>query len=151
MFSGSRLHFHRQRAGKTQEWLAREIGITSAYLCNIENGKRIPSPKVMDALANALSVRIEELLDGGDLLPPVPISAAEKGIVVETGEGANKVRYVLPPTPEAYELVSKHICNHEDMSDARLRMILDSWRGATEAEKVRIAGLLDTDKDERPA
>jgi transcriptional regulator with XRE-family HTH domain len=145
MFSGSKLRFHRQRTGKTQEELARELGITSAYLSNIENNKRTPSPKIMDELASALSVRIEELLEEGGVLVPIPISAAEKGIVVETGEGIKKVRYILPPTPESYKLVDRHIENRVNIIDSRLQNIVNLWEQSSEEEKERIITLLFTE------
>jgi transcriptional regulator with XRE-family HTH domain len=142
MFSGSKLRFNRQRAGKTQEGLARELGITSAYLSNIENGKRIPSPKIMEELARALSVPLEELFEDSGALPPIPISAAEKGIVVETGEGIGKTRYILPPTPESYDLVSRHIREWKDSIDTRLKDIVDLWEKSSEEDKERIISLL---------
>jgi transcriptional regulator with XRE-family HTH domain len=142
MFNGSKLRFHRQRTGKTQEGLARELGITSAYLSNIENGKRTPSPRIMDELAQALSVPLEELLKDGGALPPIPISAAEKGIVVETGEGSHKIRYILPPTRESYDLVGKHIMNWRDSIDTRLKDIIDLWERSSEEERERITSLL---------
>ena len=142
MFSGSRLRFHRQRAGKTQETLARELGITSAYLSNIENNKRTPSHKVMDEMAYALSVQIEELFESDSTLPPMPISAKEKAIVVETGEGVNKTRYVLPPTPEAYDLVNRHIVDRKNTTDPRLQNIIDLWENSTEEDREKIISLL---------
>ena len=142
MFSGSKLRFHRQRAGKTQESLARELGITSAYLSNIENSKRTPSHKIMEAMAHALSVNIEEFFESDGTLPPIPIGATEKGIVVETGEGVGKTRYILPPTPEAYEMVSRHITDWKNATDVRLQKIIDLWESATEADKEQMITLL---------
>jgi transcriptional regulator with XRE-family HTH domain len=142
MFSGSKLRFNRLRAGKTQEGLARELGITSAYLSNLENGKRTPSPKIMEELARALSVPLEELFEDGGALPPIPISAAEKGILIETGEGVGKTRYILPPTPESYDLVSKHIMGWKEAIDIRLKDIVELWEKSSEEERERIMSLL---------
>jgi transcriptional regulator with XRE-family HTH domain len=142
MFNGSKVRFYRQRTGKTQEGLAREVGITSSYLCNIENGKRTPSPKIMDGLANSLSVALEDLLDGNGVVPTIPISPAEKGIVVETGEGICKTRFILPPTRESFELVSRHIVNWKNHIEPRLKNIVDLWEQSSEGEKERIEALL---------
>ena len=46
----------REHRGLTQEDLASRVGIRSAYLSQIENGKRVGSAKVLAALAESLAV-----------------------------------------------------------------------------------------------
>ena len=54
----------RNKAGITQVELARKIGITPAYLCDLEKGKKKnPSVSVMIRLAEALNVTVNDLLD----------------------------------------------------------------------------------------
>lgn len=53
----------RDHRGLTQEELSERAGIRKAYLSQIENGKRTGSAKVLVALAEALGVAIEDLLD----------------------------------------------------------------------------------------
>jgi hypothetical protein len=98
----------------------------------------------MDELASVLSVHVEELLEESGPLAPIPISASEKGIVVEQGEGRGKVRYILPPTPESYEIVDRHIESWKNIIDSRLQDIVNLWEQSSEEEKERIITLLFT-------
>jgi transcriptional regulator with XRE-family HTH domain len=132
MLSGERLRFHRHRIGKTQEELALAVGVTSSYLSNIETGRRIPSPKIITALADALSVRAEELWENDGSVPMIPISAAEKGIVLEHSNGSEKTRLILPPTPESYDVIARHIADWENPLDPRLQEFIDWWERSSE-------------------
>ena len=138
MFSGEKLRFYRQRAGKTQEALAQELGITSAYLSNIENNKRTPSPKVMEAIALSLSMCAEDLWEKDGTLPPIPISNAERGIVIEIGEGASKMRCIFPPTPEAYLFISRQISERKSGTDSKLREFIDIWEHSGDEYRERV-------------
>lgn len=54
----------RDAAGINQAELARRVGITPAYLCDLEKGKKKnPSLPVMIRLAKALNVTLNDLLD----------------------------------------------------------------------------------------
>lgn len=54
----------RDSAGIKQAELARRAGITPAYLCDLEKGKKQnPSLPVMMRLAAALNVTVNDLLD----------------------------------------------------------------------------------------
>ena len=46
----------------TMKELAAEVGISAAYLSQIENGKRTPSMKTLQAIAGALAVDLEMLV-----------------------------------------------------------------------------------------
>ena len=138
MFSGTKLRFYRQRAGKTQEALARELGITSAYLSNIENSKRTPSHRIMEAMAQSLSIDVKDLWEDNGTLPPIPLSAAERGIVIEVGDGAGKIRCILPPTQEAYSFINRQITEKRNGVDSRLQELTESWERADENSKERI-------------
>jgi transcriptional regulator with XRE-family HTH domain len=130
MFSGTKLRFYRYKAGWTQEELARAIGITSAYLSNVEHGKRVPSPSVMESLAKELSVRTEELWENDSSVSPIPISDAEKGIILEYSRGTDKMKFILPPTPQSYALIADKISDWERSLDPDLRHIVDCWEEA---------------------
>lgn len=60
----------RVRAGKSQNTVANEAGISAAHLCNVENGKRNPSPEVLAALARVLGCTVADFepdpIEGGD-------------------------------------------------------------------------------------
>ena len=53
----------REHAGFTQDVLAAKAGISKAYLCQIETGKRQGAIKTLKALAQALSVTLDDLQD----------------------------------------------------------------------------------------
>ena len=53
----------REHAGFTQEVLAAKAGISKAYLCQIETGKRQGAIKTLKALALALGVKLDDLQD----------------------------------------------------------------------------------------
>lgn len=52
----------REHRGLTQDSLARQIGITKSYLSQLEGGKRVGSAQVLQRLAAALRVDLEDLL-----------------------------------------------------------------------------------------
>ena len=51
----------REHRGITQETLAGQAGISKAYLCQIETGKRTGAVKTLRALARALAVPLDAL------------------------------------------------------------------------------------------
>jgi DNA-binding XRE family transcriptional regulator len=60
----SPLAFWRKRAGMTQTDLAARVNITQGFLAQVEGGRRSASIAVYAALAKALAVRIEDLIEG---------------------------------------------------------------------------------------
>jgi transcriptional regulator with XRE-family HTH domain len=138
MFSGAKLRFYRYKAGRTQEELARAVGITSAYLSNVEHGKRVPSPSVMELLAQELSVRTEELWENDGAVSPIPINAAEKEIILEYSRGTDTLKLVLPPTPQSYALIADEISDWKRPLDPNLSQIVNCWEGADDEGKKRM-------------
>lgn len=56
----------REYRGYTQDELAETAGISTVYLASLENGKRKnPSLTVLKQLADALSVKLDELMREG--------------------------------------------------------------------------------------
>ena len=51
----------REHGGMTQDALAAQTGISTAYLCQIETGKRQGAIKTLKALAKALGVTLDDL------------------------------------------------------------------------------------------
>ena len=51
----------REHGGLTQDALANTAGISTAYLCQIETGKRQGAVKTLKALAQALGVTLDDL------------------------------------------------------------------------------------------
>ena len=55
----------REYRGMTQRALAAAVGINTAYLSQIETGKRGGSSKVLRAVATALDVDLDDIVGGG--------------------------------------------------------------------------------------
>lgn len=53
----------REQRGLTQEALAGKVGISKAYLCQIETRKRVGALKTLKAIAEALALRADDLQD----------------------------------------------------------------------------------------
>ena len=59
---GSRIRRYRESAGLTQEGLARAANIGRVTLVRLEKGEQTPRFKTLEAIANALEIRVPELL-----------------------------------------------------------------------------------------
>lgn len=59
---GKRISELRRKRGLTSEKLSYENGISKGYLSDIENGKKLPSLKMLHTIAQALEVDIKDLL-----------------------------------------------------------------------------------------
>ena len=55
------LRFYRNEQGLTQEKLSELTGINTDYLSEIERGKKTPSFKRMELIANALNIEVYKL------------------------------------------------------------------------------------------
>ena len=62
----ARLRAWRERRALTQEELAKKAGITRVALSRIETGAAEPHPRTTRALARALNVQVEALMDPFD-------------------------------------------------------------------------------------
>ena len=49
----------RIRRGIKRSHIAKEVGISEAYISMIENGKRVPSPIILDGILYVLGYRLE--------------------------------------------------------------------------------------------
>ena len=58
---GKRLSQERRKKNLNTEKLAYENGISKGYLSDIENGKKLPSIKMLERIADALEVDISVL------------------------------------------------------------------------------------------
>ena len=58
---GKRIRELRSKKDLTSEALAYQYGISKGYLSDLENGKRLPSIKMLERLAKILKVDIKEL------------------------------------------------------------------------------------------
>lgn len=128
-----KLRAYRLKAGLKQSQLAGKVGIAASHYSNIETGNRGVSFETLDAIVQVLGVAIRDVwTDDGDAAAPTSPTAQERGIVVENGEGRDKLRYILPPTPESYAIVKEHIAEWKKSHDPDLRELLQLWESADE-------------------
>jgi putative transcriptional regulator len=57
-----RIKEEREKAKLTQEELAEKVGITRAYLSQLENNHKEPSIKLLTQIAKALNISIKKLI-----------------------------------------------------------------------------------------
>lgn len=62
MSVGENIRKLRESKGLTQVWLADQIGVTQAMLCQIERGTKNPSLQVGAEIAKALCCQLDDLL-----------------------------------------------------------------------------------------
>lgn len=55
------LKFYRKRKNLSQSQLAERADTSTNYIANIETGKKYPSPKTLEKIANALEIRAIDL------------------------------------------------------------------------------------------
>ena len=58
---GQRLHQLRDKADLSLRELAKQVGISSPFLSDIELGRRFPSEEILARLASALNISLEDL------------------------------------------------------------------------------------------
>ncbi len=61
---GMRIAYLRKQKGWTQEELAFQANIHKNYLCDLENGKRNPTLKILSSIADALDISLSFLFKG---------------------------------------------------------------------------------------
>ena len=61
---GMRIRYLRKKKGLSIEELAFECDINRNYLCDLENGRRNPTLKVLEKISNGLKITISELTKG---------------------------------------------------------------------------------------
>ena len=66
------ISFWRKRRGLTQAALAKHVGISQAYLAQIERGKRTGDVQLYQALSRVLGVDMEDVVPAADDTPAVP-------------------------------------------------------------------------------
>ena len=62
MSVGDNIRRIREKAGLTQVYVAKQVGVTSAMLCQIERGTKNPSLQVGAEIAKVLGCSIENLV-----------------------------------------------------------------------------------------
>lgn len=68
MSVGANIRCAREKSGLTQAYVAEQVGISQAMLCQIERGTKNPSLQIGAEIAKILGCSLESLL-AGDILP----------------------------------------------------------------------------------
>jgi DNA-binding XRE family transcriptional regulator len=66
------ISFWRKRRGFTQAVLAKRVGISQAYLAQIERGKRTGDIQLYQALGHVLGVNMEDIVPPAEAAPETP-------------------------------------------------------------------------------
>ena len=68
---GMRIRYLREKRGYSQLDFAVEAGINRNYLCDLEAGRRNPTLDILDKIAQALGITLEELFKGIENIPGI--------------------------------------------------------------------------------
>jgi len=68
---GMRIKFLRQQRKWSQEDLAFNANVNKNYLSDLENGRRNPSLEILERIAIAFSISLEELFKGIETIPGI--------------------------------------------------------------------------------
>ncbi len=60
---GERINIERKKKSMSSETLAKACGVSRSYITLIENGKRLPSAKVLPKIAAALDIKTNVILN----------------------------------------------------------------------------------------
>ena len=66
---GMRIRYLRKEKGWSQEDLALEADVNKNYICDLENGRRNPSLKILEKIAITLQITLSELFKGIETIP----------------------------------------------------------------------------------
>ncbi len=65
---GNRIIYLREKKNWSQLDLSLESGVNKNYICDLENGRRNPSLKILEKIALALDITLETLFKGIDFV-----------------------------------------------------------------------------------
>ena len=126
MSIGERIKTAREKLGLTQNQLGELIETDGNTISRWERGIAEIKAEAVSKIATVLKTPVAYIMgeedaimlswEGSDAVPFGPIfipknqnksNAKKNTIAIETGEGENKKRYVLPETPEAYDFLKQ--------------------------------------------
>lgn len=68
---GMRIKYLRTQRKWSQEDLSLESNVNKNYISDLENGRRNPSLDILERIADALSITLEELFRGIETIPGI--------------------------------------------------------------------------------
>ena len=78
-FAKEILSHWRSKEGISQAQAAKKIGVTQAYYCQLENGKRTPSLDVLENIAQATGLNLSDLMQIPNPAQPPSLSKRTAG------------------------------------------------------------------------
>ena len=69
---GARVRRRRQQLGWTQEYLARELGVSTSFIGHVERGSRKASLETLVSIAKCMNISVDYLLAASLELPSPP-------------------------------------------------------------------------------
>lgn len=130
MIDLQKLKQHRENKGLTQSKLAHLVGISTSHYSHVEKGERGVSVETLEAIVQVLEITLEDIMRDDDTLPRSPA-----GIIVESSDGNTKTKYILPPTPETYQLIADQMAGDKRITDPKLLEVLRIWETTNEQGK----------------
>ena len=92
-----------QRIGLRE--LGRAVGVTAMHISNLEKGKSMPSPELVQKLARALDANLDELLHLADQVDPDVVDVIQSNPY----SVPNFLRSAKELTPEQWEALQKQV------------------------------------------
>jgi transcriptional regulator with XRE-family HTH domain len=91
---GDRIRRHRRATGQSQNELAAAAGVASSYVSRFEGGRRRPSVDLLERIAAALEVDVDELLYGPAVVSAEEVAAAAAAWLAHPAEAGSYARLV---------------------------------------------------------
>ena len=85
--------------------LGRAVGVTAMHISNLEKGKSMPSPELVQKLAEALNANLDELLHLADQVDPDVVDVIQSNPY----SVPNFLRSAKDLTPEQWEALQKQV------------------------------------------
>jgi transcriptional regulator with XRE-family HTH domain/predicted transcriptional regulator len=124
MILGKRIRFYRLQADKTLEQLSESVGVVPSQLSLIENGKREPKLSLLNSIAQALGVSVQDLLS-----TEAPDRRSELEIELDR----------LQTSPIYTQLALPHVRSSKGLSDEALEAIVGLHKEMERQARLSIA------------
>lgn len=135
----------REKKGLTQTALAKRVGVSPAFISNIERGEKNASVLTISSIAKVLEIEISDIWTESDSGNPTIFPIRDDGIIVEK----TSVKFILPNTADSYLYISEQIKEAGYMnSDVQvITALVKKWCKASEKAKEKIMELLSNEDD----
>lgn len=115
---GEAIEFYRKEKGITLSRLAELTGLTQGYLSQIKNGKRTPTDKALEQIANSLGVSPMDILDKAETFSDIQAKPHELKLKLERIKSNND--FVVALSDKIVVAVNVHV--HDLLKSRQLKM-----------------------------